>query len=55
MVAVLKGTLVFRFGPRLGLKTGVYAQAEQLHIIRDQWLDDIDYTMGGGGLQLSKS
>ena len=26
---VLKGTLVFRFGPRLGLKTGVLALAEQ--------------------------
>ena len=25
----LKGTLVFRFGPRLRLKTGALAQAEQ--------------------------
>ena len=28
-VGDVKGTLVFRFGPRLGLKTGVSAQAEQ--------------------------
>ena len=31
MGVVLKGTLVFRFWPRLGLKTGVSAQAEQYH------------------------
>ena len=29
LVEVLKGTLVFRFRPRFGIKTGVLAQAEQ--------------------------